>query len=95
MLGHVVAKYVKAVKPGVTLACHAIRHAFATHMLKNGADIALIQRMLGHANISTTEIYTHVTPVDLKKEHRKCHPRGENHLRARSPRGTFSRERNP
>ena len=94
MLGHVVAKYVKAVKPGVTLACHAIRHAFATHMLKGGADIALIQRMLGHVNISTTEIYTHVTPTDLKAEHRKCHPRGHS-PRVRSPRGTFSRTITP
>lgn len=75
LLGHRVARYVKEVKPGVARPCHAIRHAFATHMLRGGAEIALIQRMLGHARIGTTEIYTHVTPLDLKKEHRKCHPR--------------------
>jgi integrase/recombinase XerD len=75
-LGGKVSRYVRSVKPVVTLGCHAIRHAFATHMLRGGADIALIQRMLGHVQVSTTEIYTHVTPIDLKKEHKKCHPRG-------------------
>ncbi len=75
MLGQRVSRYVRSVKPTVTLGCHAIRHAFATHMLRGGADIALIQRMLGHASIATTEIYTHVAPVDLKIEHAKCHPR--------------------
>jgi integrase/recombinase XerD len=75
-LGHIVSKYVRPVKPEVTLTCHAIRHAFATHMLRRGASIAVIQRMLGHSQINTTAIYTHVVPIDLKKEHKKCHPRG-------------------
>jgi integrase/recombinase XerD len=76
-LGSTVSRYVRSVKPTVTLGCHAIRHAFATHMLRGGADIGMIQRMLGHVQVSTTEIYTHVAPIDLKREHRKCHPRGQ------------------
>lgn len=75
-LGKVVGGYVHAVNPGVTLSCHAIRHAFATHMLRGGANLPMIQRILGHAKIKTTEIYTQVTIVDLKEEHKKCHPRG-------------------
>lgn len=75
-LGSMVSRYIRSVKPVVTQGCHAIRHAFATHMLRGGADIALVQRMLGHVQVSTTEIYTHVTPIDLKREHKKCHPRG-------------------
>jgi integrase/recombinase XerD len=75
-LGQRVSRYVRSVKPTVTLGCHAIRHAFATHLLRGGADIGMIQRLLGHTSIATTEIYTHVAPVDLKIEHAKCHPRG-------------------
>ena len=75
-LGWVVGRYVRAVKPTATRTCHGIRHAFATHMLRGGADLARIQRMLGHEKISATEIYTHVTTADMKEEHRRCHPRG-------------------
>jgi integrase/recombinase XerD len=75
-LGALVGRYVRAVKPEANMECHIIRHAFATHMLNGGADLAVIQRLLGHADISTTEIYTRVKPVDLKREHRKRHPRG-------------------
>jgi len=56
---------------------HAFRHACATHMLKNGAPLPAIRRILGHSRLSTTEKYTHVMNADLKEIHRASHPKAE------------------
>jgi len=76
MFWNLVRRYAQQAGVNAPLSPHTLRHAFATHLLNHGADLRVVQMLLGHADISTTQIYTHVARERLKALHARHHPRG-------------------
>ncbi|MFZ5555843.1 MAG: site-specific tyrosine recombinase XerD [Pseudomonadota bacterium] len=76
MFWYLIKRYAQTSGVDAPLSPHTVRHAFATHLLNHGADLRVVQLLLGHADVSTTQIYTHVARERLKQLHARHHPRG-------------------
>ena len=76
-LREILDRYIQLVARTKGYSPHAIRHSFATHFLSRGGDLRAVQEMLGHSNLSTTEIYTHLSLKDLKAAYKFSHPRSK------------------
>jgi len=72
---HAIKKYAMVAGLNASVSPHTLRHAFATHLVNHDADLRVVQLLLGHADLSTTQIYTHVARVRLQEVHRQHHPR--------------------
>ena len=72
-----ISNYIKMIATGKRLGPHALRHSFATHLMNRGADIRAVGDLLGHASLSSTQVYTHVKPEKMREVYKQSHPRGE------------------